>query len=189
MVLLHAQKVSSHSLQSDDFLIITKTAISRSKNLNIILYHLPLPFLPRFSLLYVNCIFSFSSSSSTNNASRKGFLCKFVLKSPSFFAPDISYMKISPRNVLTFIIKNNFMCFAKEIYRKVNVLKFSPHSFLSRLDHSLVEKYIFYVLWCVSFDTASHSDPYGSIESIHIKMKCLIPKRNCRYRHRRKTTQ
>ena len=82
------------------------------------------------------------------------------------------------------------MCFVEEIYRKVNVLKFSPHSFLSRLDHSLVEKYIFYVLRvCVSFDTASHSDPYGSIETIHIKMKCLILKSNCRYRHRRRTKQ
>ena len=64
--------------------------------------------------------------------------------------------KSRPANVLTFIIKNNFMCFAEEKYRKVNVLKFSPHSFLSRLDHSLVEKYGFYVLWCVSFDTANH---------------------------------
>jgi hypothetical protein len=69
------------------------------------------------------------------------------------------------------------MCFVEEIYRKVNVLKFSPHSFLSRLDHSLVEKYIFYVLRCVSFNTASYSDPYESIQTIHIKMKCLILKR------------
>jgi hypothetical protein len=30
---------STFTLISDDFLIITKTAISRSKNLNIILYH------------------------------------------------------------------------------------------------------------------------------------------------------
>lgn len=125
-----------------------------------------------FSLAFMWIVFFFFHHHDDDDVCRKGFLCKFVLKSPSFFGLDISYMKISPRNVLTFIIKNNFMCFVEEIYRKVNVLKFSPHSFLSRLDHSLVEKYIFYVLWCVLFDTASHSDPYGSIQTIHIKMKC-----------------
>lgn len=129
---------------------------------------LPLPRPGRVSF-YVNCMFlcvvyGIALASTQRHAWRgwKGFLCKFVLKSPSFFSPpiDISCESISPRNVLTFIIKNNFMYFAQEIYRRMNVWNF--RHIVSYLASTILRWKNVYFMWvwvCMWVDVVRQQHP------------------------------